>query len=95
VRHACKSLSPGPIKGRVIPLAVGDRTTHDDGQRSYTCFPPSPRYWHMPQSIPLGLGGQDSSLAMLIDPLYEHHGATQYSSLSTPLLDVRLRPEPG
>jgi hypothetical protein len=22
-------------------------------------------------------------------PLYEHHGATQYSALSTPLLDVR------
>jgi hypothetical protein len=28
-------------------------------------------------------------------PLYKHHGAMQYSASSTPLLDVRPRPEPG
>jgi hypothetical protein len=28
-------------------------------------------------------------------PLYEHHGAKQYSAPCTPLLDVRPRPEPG
>jgi hypothetical protein len=31
----------------------------------------------------------------LYPPLDEHHGAKQYSAPSTPLLDVRPRPEPG
>jgi hypothetical protein len=91
VRHACNLLSPWPIKGRVIPQPQGG----DDGERSHTRFPPSPRYWHLPQSIPLVLGGPASSPATLVAPLYEHHGATQYSAPSTPLLDVRPRPEPG
>jgi hypothetical protein len=63
VRHACKSLSPWPIKGRVIPQPrdmqnnTRQTTTRDDGLRTHARFPPSPRYWHLPQSIPLGLGG--------------------------------------
>jgi hypothetical protein len=92
VQHACKLLPPWPIKGGAVPQPQGQR---DDGQRSPTRSPPSPRYWHSPQSIPLGLGGQASSPTMLVAPLYEHRGAKQYSALSTPLLDVRPRPEPG
>jgi hypothetical protein len=93
VRHACKSLSPWPIKGRAIPQLQG--TTRDDGQRSHARFPPSPRYWHLPQSIPPGLGGPASSPTTFVAPLYEHHCATQYSASGTPLLDVRPRSEPG
>jgi hypothetical protein len=48
-----------------------------------------------PQSVPLGPGGPASSPASLVAPLYKHHSATQYSAPSTPLLDVRPRPEPG
>jgi hypothetical protein len=99
VWHACKSLSPWPIKGRVIRShrrKTGQHmATHDGGLRTHTRIPPSPRYWHLPQSIPLGLGGQASSPSTLVAPLYEHHGATQYSASSTPLLDVWPRPEPG
>jgi hypothetical protein len=93
VRHACKSPSSWPIKGRVIPQPQG--ALGDDGLRTHARSPPSPRYWHLPQSIPLELGGQASSPSTLVAPLYEHHGAMQYSALSTPLLDVRPRPEPG
>jgi hypothetical protein len=91
VRHACKLLPPWPIKGGAVPQPQG---TRDDRQQSLTRSPPSPRYWHLPQSIPLGLGGQASSPATLVAPLYEHHCAKQYSASSTPLLDVRPRPEP-
>jgi hypothetical protein len=41
VRHACKSPPPCPIKGRAISQPRG---TRDDGQRSLTRSPPSPRY---------------------------------------------------
>jgi hypothetical protein len=44
----------------------------------------------LPQSVPLGPGGPASSPATLVSSLYEHHGATQYSASSTPLLDVQL-----
>jgi hypothetical protein len=83
VRHACKLPPPWPIKG-------GQTPSHwDDGRRSLTRFPPSPRYWHLPQSVSVGPGGPTSSPASLVAPLYEHHGATQYSAPNTPLLDVR------
>jgi hypothetical protein len=55
VRHACKLLPPWPIKGGAVPRPQGT------GQRIRARFPPSPRYWHLPQSIPLGLGGPASS----------------------------------
>jgi hypothetical protein len=67
VRYVCKSSSPWPIKGREIPQPQGT-TTRDDGQRSHARFPPSPRYWQLPQSIPLGLGGQTSSPTTLVAP---------------------------
>jgi hypothetical protein len=94
VRHACSSPSPWPIKGRVIPQPQGGRQTTTEND-THARIPPPPRYWHLPQSVPLGLGGQASSPSLLVAPLYEHHGATQYSASSTPLLDVRPRPEPG
>jgi hypothetical protein len=90
VRHACKLLSPWPIKGGVVPQQQGDNR-----QRRLAHFPPSPRYWHLPQSVPLGPEGPASSPASLVAPLYKHHSAPQYSAPSTPLLDVRPRPEPG
>jgi hypothetical protein len=43
---------------------------------------------------PLGPGGSASSPVSLVAPLCKHYGATQYSASSTPLLDVRPRPEP-
>jgi hypothetical protein len=92
VRYACKSPSPWPIKGRAIPQPQG---TQDNTQRQTVITRTLSRYWHLPQSIPPGLGGHASSPATLVAPLYEHHGATQYSASSTPLLDVRLRPKPG
>jgi hypothetical protein len=65
VRHACKLLPPWPIKGGAVPQPQG---TRDDGQRSPTRSPPSPRYWHLPQSISLGLGGPASSPTTLVAP---------------------------
>jgi hypothetical protein len=94
VRHTCKLLSPWPIKGEVVPQPQGTEG-HGDGRRTLTHFPPSPRYWHLPQSVPLGPGGPASSPASLVAPFCKHYGATQYSAPSTPLLDVRPRPEPG
>jgi hypothetical protein len=93
VRHARKLLSPWPIKGGQSPSRRGQ--THRDGQRTLARLPPSPRYWHLPQSVPLGPGGPSSSPASLVAPLCKHYGATQYSAPSTSLLDVRPRPEPG
>jgi hypothetical protein len=77
VRHTCKLFPPWPIKGGAVPQAAG---TREDGQRSPTRSPPSPQYWHLSQSIPLGRGGQASSPTTLVAPLYEHHGAKQYSA---------------
>jgi hypothetical protein len=92
VWYACKLPPPWPIKGGAVPQPQG---TRDDGQQTPSRSPPSPRYWHLSQSKPLGLGGPASSPTTLVAPLYEHHGAKQYSASSTPLLDVRPRPEPG
>jgi hypothetical protein len=80
VRHACKLLPPCAIKGEAVPQSQGDGTA--DSNHLHT-------FWHLPQSVPLGPGGLTSSPASLVAPLYEHHGATQYSASSTPLLDVR------
>jgi hypothetical protein len=92
VRHACKLPSPWPIKGGAIPQPYGGE---DRDERHSHAFRLSLRHWHLPQSIPLGPGGPASFPASLVTPLCKHHGATQYSALSTPLLDVRPRSEPG
>jgi hypothetical protein len=65
VQHACKLLPPWPIKGGAVPQPQ----VTDDGQQSPTRSPPSQRYWHSPQSIPLGLGGMASSPTTLVAPL--------------------------
>jgi hypothetical protein len=63
VRHSCKFPSPWRIKGRRSPPAAGHGTT-DSKHLHALCFPP--RYWHLPQSHLLGLGGHASSPASLV-----------------------------
>jgi hypothetical protein len=64
VRHDCKLLPPWPIKGGAVPQPQGT-----GGRITITrTFLPSPRYWHLPQSVPLGPGGPASSPAMLVAP---------------------------
>jgi hypothetical protein len=61
VWHACKLPPPWPIKGGAVPWPQGGR------QGAFaTRFPPSPRYWYLPQSKPLGPGGPASSPASLV-----------------------------
>jgi hypothetical protein len=62
VRHACKLPPPWPIKGGAVPWPQGDK------EHSVTHFLPSPRYWHLPQSVPLGPRGPASSPASLVAP---------------------------
>jgi hypothetical protein len=92
VWHACKSLSPWPIKGSVIPQPQGTR-------RRITIT-----YTFSAFATILALASINTSGTWrpgLLSrhasspPIYEHHGATQYSAPSTPPLDVRPRPEPG
>jgi hypothetical protein len=49
----------------------------------------------LPQSIPLGLGGQASSPTSLVATPLRAPRCKQYSAPSTPLLDVRPQTEPG
>jgi hypothetical protein len=77
-----------------LPLAYKRRRRSpgrggDDRERLTCMFPPSPQYWHFASIKPQGPGGFPSSPALLVAPLYKHNGATQYSTPSTPLLDVR------
>jgi hypothetical protein len=81
VWHACKLLSPWPIKGGAIPPSAAEG--HTKMNDTLTRLSPLPRYWHLPQSIHLGPGGPDSS-ASLVAPLYKHHGAMQYSARAHP-----------
>jgi hypothetical protein len=97
VRHACKSPSPWSIKGRRSPRrrGIGQRTvdTHT--------LSVSPRYWHSPQSLHLGLGGHASSPALLVAaPLQarrckaiqclEHTSAGRTTSAGTRINQVSL-----
>jgi hypothetical protein len=93
VRHACKSPSPWSIKGRAIPQPHGGNTGRQTTiTHALSVF-----------STILALASINTSgtwrpgLLSLhaCSPLYEHRGAKQYSALSTPLLDVRPRAEPG
>jgi hypothetical protein len=91
VWHACKSLSPWPIKGRAIPQLQETR-------RQIAII-----YTLSAFATILALASINTSGTWrpgllsphACSPLYEHHSATQYSAPSTPLLDVRPRPEPG
>jgi hypothetical protein len=77
-----------------LPLAY-KRRRRSPGRRGttnsrvLTHFPPSPRYWHSASIKPQGPGGLTSSPATLVAPLCKHNNATQYNTLSAPLLDVR------
>jgi hypothetical protein len=90
VQHACKLPPPWSIKKGAVPWPQGGRrTTIIRTLSAFTTI-------LAPASIkPQGPGGSSSSLALLVAPLCKHHGATQYSASSTPLLNVRPRPEPG
>jgi hypothetical protein len=89
VRHVCK-LPPWPIKeGGGPPAAEG-------GQRVHTCtLTAFTTILTLASITPQGPGGSASSPTSLVAPLCKHHGATQYIATSTPLLDVRPRPELG
>jgi hypothetical protein len=63
VRHACKLPPPWPIKGGAVPRPQGD-----DKEHALAHFLPSPRYWHLPQLVPLGPGGPASSPTSLVAP---------------------------
>jgi hypothetical protein len=94
VRYACKLLSPWPIKGGADPQPRGGG---DKGRRTTITHTLSAF------STILALASINTSGTWrpgllshhACSPLYEHHGAKQYSAPSTPLLDVRPRPEPG
>jgi hypothetical protein len=91
VRHACKWLSPWPIKGRAIPQPQGTR-------RRIAITLTLSAFTTILALASINTSGiwRPSLLSRhACSPLYEHHGATQYSAPSTPLLDVRPRPEPG
>jgi hypothetical protein len=91
VRHACKSLSPWPIKGRAIP--------QPQGTRRWIAI----TYTLSAFATILELASINTSGTWRPGLLSRHTcspplrapDATQYSAPSTPLLDVRPRPEPG
>jgi hypothetical protein len=90
VQHTCKLLSPWPIKGRAIPqLQGGRRTTITRTLSAFTTI------LALASINTSGTWRPDLLSRHACSPLYEHHGATQYSAPSTPLLDVRPRPELG
>jgi hypothetical protein len=64
VRHACNLLPPWPIKGGAAPQPQGTDTGQQTETLTRSLF--SPRYWHSPQSHPLGLGGHASSPTSLV-----------------------------
>jgi hypothetical protein len=91
VRHACKLLPPWHIKGGAAPPAAGT------GRRTaitHTLFV-FPTILALASIKPLELGGHTSSPASLVATPLRAPRCEQYSALSTPLLDVRPRPEPG
>jgi hypothetical protein len=90
VWHACK-LPPLAYKRRgQSPCRKGD----DGSEHTYT-LTAFTTILALASIQPQEPGGSASSPASLVAPLCKHHGATQYSASSTPLLDVRPRPEPG
>jgi hypothetical protein len=91
VQHACKLPPPWPIKGEAVP--------QPQGPGRWTAI----TYTLSAFAMILALASINTSETWrpgllsrhACSPLYEHHGAKQYSAPSTPLLDVRPRPEPG
>jgi hypothetical protein len=98
VRHACKSLPPWPIKGRAIPHPQGGRHEDNNTRRRTANTRTLSAFATILALASINTSGtwRPGLLSLhACSPLYEHHGATQYSASSTPLLDVRPRPEPG
>jgi hypothetical protein len=91
VRHACKLLPPWPIKGEAVPQPQGTRRriaiTHT--------LPAFATILALASINTSGTWRPGLLSTTLVAPLYEHHGAKQYSAPSTPLLDVRPRLKPG
>jgi hypothetical protein len=84
VRHACKLLSPWPIKGGAVPQLQGGRRlaiTHT--LSAFTTI------LALAKISTSGTWRPGFLSRLACSPLYEHHSATQYSAPSTPLLDVR------
>jgi hypothetical protein len=77
------------MKGGGGPLAAGGDREHAYMLTAFTMI------LALASIKPQGPEGPTSSPALLVAPLCNHNGATQYSASSTPLLDVRPRPEPG
>jgi hypothetical protein len=94
VRHACNLLPPWPIKGRAAPQPRGQT---DTGRRRAVLHTLSafPTISALASIKPLGLGGHASSPTSLVATPLRALRCKQYSAPSTPLLDVRSRPEPG
>jgi hypothetical protein len=83
----------GTIVNR-LPLAykrrsrsLGRRGTTDS--RTFECFPPSPRYWHLNSIKPQGPGGSPSSPAKLVAPSASTTMQRDTAPRAHPLLDVR------
>jgi hypothetical protein len=90
VWHACKLLPPWPIKGGAVPQPQGT------GRRIAITYTLSAFTTILALASINTSGTWRPGLLSrhACSPLYEHHSAKQYSALSTPLLDVRPRPEP-
>jgi hypothetical protein len=93
VQRACKMLPPWPIKGGAATQPQGT----DTGRRiaithSLSAFS---AILALASIKPLGLGGHASSPASLVATPLRAPRCEEYSAPSTPLLDVRPRPEPG
>jgi hypothetical protein len=86
VQHACKSLSPWPIIGRVTPSRRGG---HDNREQHTRTHPASTTILALASTSTSGTWRPGLLSLLACRPLYEHHGATQYSASSTPLRDVR------
>jgi hypothetical protein len=91
VQRACKLLPPWPIKGGAAPQPQGT----DMGRRTTATHTAFPTILALASIKPLGLGGHTSSPASLVGTSLRAPWCKQYSGPSTPLLDVRPRPEPG
>jgi hypothetical protein len=82
MRHNCNCL-PLVYKRRRHPPNRGGRT-----HAQPLTHPPSLTILALASITSQGLGGFSSSPTSLVTPLYEHHGALQYSATSAHLLDV-------
>jgi hypothetical protein len=83
-----------------LPLAYKRRRRspgHGGTTDSYSLahFRLHPRYWHFASINPQGPGGFSSSPALLVDPLYEHHGTPKYSATSASCWTYGPWPQPG